>query len=110
MGRLFDDDYKGTRSPEYTTHRPGGPDIPATPADAPRDTSPPTEEPPRTALEDCVGALQFVLAFYEPGQRYLDGEAWKVACANAVAAYNRGATELGWNFYPLNANSGSVYR
>lgn len=43
MGRMFDDDYKGTRSPEYTTHRPGGPDIPATSVDAPGDTSPGTE-------------------------------------------------------------------
>ena len=30
-----------------------------------------------------VGALNFILAFYEPGQRYLDTEAWKCAEAGA---------------------------
>jgi hypothetical protein len=33
-----------------------------------------------------VGALRFILAFYEPGQRYLDTEAWKVAEAGARRA------------------------
>jgi hypothetical protein len=33
-----------------------------------------------------VGALRFILAFYEPGQRYLDTEAWKVAEAGARKA------------------------
>lgn len=28
---------------------------------------------------DLVGALRFILAFYEPGQRHLDTEAWKLA-------------------------------
>ena len=31
-------------------------------------------------------ALQFILAFYEPGQRHLDTEAWKRAEAQARAA------------------------
>lgn len=32
------------------------------------------------------GALRFILAFYEPGQRYLDTEAWKRAEASGRAA------------------------
>lgn len=67
-------------------------------------------ETERTALEDCVGALQFILAFYEPGQRALDTEAWKVACARGVAAYHRGAAEAGWSPLPYRADNGSVYR
>lgn len=63
----------------------------------------------KAALEDCVGALQFILSFYEPGQRYLDTEAWKRACAGGVAAYQRGATVLGWTQRAMRADNGSVY-
>lgn len=38
------------------------------------------------AAPDLLGALKFILAFYEPGQRHLDTEAWKVAEASARAA------------------------
>lgn len=61
-------------------------------------------------LEKTTGALQFILAFYEPGQTYLDTEAWKSACASAVAAYNNAATELNWCFQPLRAQDGEVFR
>ena len=30
-------------------------------------------------VKDLEGALRFILAFYEPGQNYLDTEAWKSA-------------------------------
>jgi hypothetical protein len=62
----------------------------------------------RSALEDCVGALQFILAFYEPGQRALDTEAWKVACAAGVAAYLTGATQIGGTIRPMRAVGGEV--
>lgn len=35
---------------------------------------------------ELLSALRFILAFYEPGQRHLDTEAWKVAEAAARAA------------------------
>lgn len=35
------------------------------------------------AAPDLLGALRFILAFYEPGQTYLDTNAWKQAEANA---------------------------
>lgn len=38
------------------------------------------------AAPDLLGALKFILAFYEPGQRYLDTNAWKQAEASARAA------------------------
>ena len=38
------------------------------------------------AHDDLVGALRFILAFYEPGQRTLDTEAWKRAEAAGRAA------------------------
>jgi hypothetical protein len=38
------------------------------------------------AAPDLLGALRFVLAFYEPGQTHLDTEAWKCAEASARAA------------------------
>jgi hypothetical protein len=38
------------------------------------------------AAPDLLGALRFILAFYEPGQRYLDTNAWKNAEAAARAA------------------------
>jgi hypothetical protein len=62
----------------------------------------------RKALEDCVGALQFILAFYDPNQRCLDTEAWKRACAGGVAAYRKGATLLGWCQRPMAARNGEV--
>lgn len=36
----------------------------------------------RSLLEEAWGALNFILAFYEPGQRYLDTNAWKQAEAS----------------------------
>ncbi len=62
------------------------------------------------ALSDCVGALQFILAFYEPGQRTLDTEAWKRACASGVAAYIKGAAAIDWPAIAYRADNGSVYR
>jgi hypothetical protein len=62
----------------------------------------------RKALEDCVGALQFILAFYDPNQRHLDTEAWKRACASGVHAYREGATLLGWCQRPVAARNGEV--
>ena len=38
---------------------------------------------PATELEDkLISALTFIMAFYEPGQRYLDTNAWKEAEAS----------------------------
>jgi hypothetical protein len=45
------------------------------------------------AAPDLYGALNFILAFYEPGQRYLDTEAWKVAEASARAAMRKARGE-----------------
>lgn len=36
-----------------------------------------TEE--KKLLQDAWGALNFILAFYDPNQRYLDTNAWKQA-------------------------------
>ena len=38
---------------------------------------------------ELAGALQFILAFYEPGQTYLDTEAWKHAEASGRAALSK---------------------
>jgi hypothetical protein len=38
-------------------------------------------------IKDCWGALNFILAFYEPGQRYLDTNAWKNAEASGRRAH-----------------------
>ena len=65
--------------------------------------------PEDTALAKCVGALQFVLAFYVPNQHYLDTEAWKVACARAVDAYLLTAPLIGWTPVPYRADNGVVY-
>jgi len=62
------------------------------------------------ALEDSTGALQFILAFYEPGQRYLDTEAWKSACARGVSAYLNGAAAIGWTPTWKRAVNGEVSR
>ena len=43
----------------------------------------------RDALQGCWGALNFILAFYEPGQRYLDTEAWKNAEASGRSAHKK---------------------
>lgn len=75
---------------------------------SPRATGPDTGALDRKAFEDCVGALQFILAFYDPNQRHLDTEAWKVACARGVAAYREGATRLGWCRRPIAARNGEV--
>lgn len=64
----------------------------------------------RQVITQMVGALQFVLAFYEPGQTTLDTEAWKSACAGAVAAYLAGAKVIGWDYLNLRAHNGEVIR
>lgn len=52
----------------------------------------PTDEHPegvtaRKIIEDCWGALNFILAFYGPGQPYLDTNAWKQAEASGRRAH-----------------------
>ena len=47
-------------------------------------------------IEKMTGALQFVLAFYEPGQTYPDTEAWKRAQRGAEEAFILGASRLSW--------------
>lgn len=46
-------------------------------------------EPDVTVEEELAGALKFILAFYEPGQRYLDTNAWKLAEAAGRAVLAR---------------------
>jgi hypothetical protein len=41
----------------------------------------------RTLAEQAWGALNFILAFYEPGQNYLDTNAWKQAEASGRRAH-----------------------
>lgn len=36
----------------------------------------------RSLVEEAWGALNFILAFYDPGQNYLDTNAWKQAEAS----------------------------
>lgn len=48
----------------------------------------------RGLVDQLTGALRFIMAFYEPGQRYLDTEAWKVAEAGGRAALARGEAAL----------------
>lgn len=66
----------------------------------PKDGEPGKDGPdiiPRTAtdLEDAlIGALQFIMAFYEPGQRHLDTEAWKNAEADGRRALARAKAEV----------------
>lgn len=45
-------------------------------------------------LQQAWGALNFILAFYEPGQTYLDTEAWKQAEAGGRRAHALLAAEL----------------
>jgi hypothetical protein len=55
---------------------------------------PPSAPVDRPLVDDLTGALRFILAFYEPGQRYLDSEAWKCAEAGGRAALARGEAAL----------------
>lgn len=41
-----------------------------------------------------MGAMNFILAFYEPGQTYLDTEAWKLAEASARRVHAEGSAAL----------------
>lgn len=50
----------------------------------------------KETLEELAGAMQFILAFYEPGQTYLDTEAWKQAEAEARVALANAKSVLGW--------------
>ena len=54
-----------------------------------------TDKRAATSLEDdLIGALSFIMAFYEPGQRHLDTEAWKVAEARGRHALARAGKEV----------------
>lgn len=46
-----------------------------------------------SAAPDLYSALKFIMAFYEPGQRYLDTNAWKQAEASARAALLKAGRE-----------------
>lgn len=48
----------------------------------------------RSLVEQLTGALRFIIAFYEPGQTYLDTNAWKHAEAGGRAALKRGEAAL----------------
>lgn len=48
----------------------------------------------RSLVDELTGALRFIIAFYEPGQRYLDTEAWKHAEAGGRRALARGEAAL----------------
>lgn len=48
----------------------------------------------RSLVDQLTGALRFILAFYEPGQRYLDTEAWKHAEAGGRRALAAGEAAL----------------
>ncbi|CCV12977.1 hypothetical protein [Mesorhizobium sp. STM 4661] len=48
----------------------------------------------RSLVDELTGALRFIMAFYEPGQRYLDTEAWKHAEAGGRRALARGEAAL----------------
>lgn len=49
---------------------------------------------PRPLVDELTGALRFIIAFYEPGQTYLDTNAWKVAEAGGRAALAKGEAFL----------------
>lgn len=49
----------------------------------------------RVLIQQAWGALNFILAFYEPGQRYLDTEAWKQAEAGGKRAHDALSEHLG---------------
>lgn len=48
----------------------------------------------RPLIDELTGALRFIMAFYEPSQRYLDTEAWKHAEAGGRRALARGEAAL----------------
>lgn len=58
-------------------------------------TTEPTKTPEQQLIEQAWGALNFILAFYEPGQRYLDTEAWKQAEAGGKRAHDALSEHLG---------------
>ena len=46
---------------------------------------------------ELTGALNFIIAFYEPNQRHLDTEAWKRAEESGRRALAKGKTYLNWD-------------
>lgn len=48
----------------------------------------------RELIDELTGALRFIMAFYEPGQTYLDTEAWKVAEAGGRRALAKGEAAI----------------
>lgn len=52
------------------------------------------EPVPRPLVDELTGALRFIMAFYEPGQTYLDTNAWKVAEAGGRNALANGEAFL----------------
>jgi hypothetical protein len=59
-------------------------------------------------IKKLAGSLNFILAFYVPGQRHLDTEAWKQACASGVDAFNAANERIG-SLYPTKvASNGTV--
>lgn len=46
-----------------------------------------TDKTERELIQELWGALNFILAFYEPGQTYLDTNAWKQAEASGRRAH-----------------------
>lgn len=63
----------------------------AHPAPLPKDGAVKT---PRPLVDELTGALRFIMAFYEPGQTYLDTNAWKVAEAGGRNALAKGEAFL----------------
>lgn len=51
-------------------------------------------------IEKLTGALRFIMAFYDPNQRYLDTEAWKLAEAGGHRALAAGEEYLKANPQP----------
>ncbi|MEP0149971.1 hypothetical protein [Roseibium sp.] len=81
--REFDEDCEyACPPPLYAAPQPAASDVPH---DVVRE---------RPLINQLTGALRFILAFYEPGQRHLDTEAWKAAEAGGRAALARGEAAL----------------
>jgi len=59
-------------------------------------------------IEDMAGSLNFVLAFYEPGQQYLDTNAWTQALHSAVNSFNAANEYLGNPWRKLKADNGVI--